>query len=182
VNTFANEAELVERARLGDRAAAGLLVRRHEGAVYATALARLRDVEEARDVAQEALFRGLSTLPKLREAARFGAYVARIAVHLAADRKRRRRRFAALQDIADWRSGPLDVLARRERERRLLAELERLPEEARQVFLLRHVEGLSYAAIAALLEIPQGTVAWTLHRARRSLRAGLKDLSVEDER
>jgi RNA polymerase sigma-70 factor (ECF subfamily) len=179
---LANEVELVERARLGDRAAAGLLVRRHEGAVYATALARLRDVDAARDVAQEALLRGLSTLPKLREAARFGAYVARIAVRLAADRKRRHRRFAALPDVADWRSGPLDALSRRERERRLLAELERLPEETRQVFLLRHVEGLSYAGIAALLEIPQGTVAWTLHRARRSLRASLRDLKVEDER
>jgi len=179
---LANEAELVERARLGDRAAAGLLVRRHEGAVYATALARLRDVEDARDVAQEALLRGLSTLPKLREAARFGAYVARIAIHLAADRKRRRRRREPLPDLADPRPGPLDTLARRERGRRLLAELERLPEEARQVFLLRHVEGLSYAGIAALLEMPQGTVAWTLHRARRSLRASLKDLAVEDER
>lgn len=179
---LANEAELVERARLGDRAAAGLLVRRHEGAVYATALARLRDADAARDVAQEALLRGLTTLPKLREAARFGAYVARIAVRLAADRKRRRRRFAALPELADERPGPLDTLSRRERERRLLTELGRLPEETRQVFLLRHVEGLSYRAIAALLEIPQGTVAWTLHRARRSLRARLRDLQVEDER
>ena len=179
---LANEAELVERARLGDRAAAGLLVRRHEGAVYATALARLRDVEDARDVAQEALLRGLSTLPKLREAARFGAYVARIAIHLAAARKRRRRRLEPLPDVADRRPGPLDTLARRERQHRLLDELERLPEEARQVFLLRHVEGLSYAGIAALLEMPQGTVAWTLHRARRSLRASLRDLAVEDER
>lgn len=182
MNTLANETELVERARLGDRAAAGLLVRRHEGAVYATALARLRDADEAKDVAQEALVRALTTLPKLREAARFGAYVARIAVRLAADRKRRRRRFAALPDVADGRAGPLDRLARREREGRLLAELERLPEETRQVFLLRHVEGLKYAAIAALLEMPQGTVAWTLHRARRSLRARLQDLRVEGER
>jgi len=179
---LANEAELVERARLGDRAAAGLLVRRHEGTVYATALARLRDVDDAREVAQEALLRGLSTLPKLREASRFGAYVARIAVHLAADRKRRRRRREALPDVADRRPGPLDTLTRRERQHRLLAEMERLPEEARQVFLLRHVEGLSYKGIAALLEIPQGTVAWTLHRARRSLRASLRDLAVEDER
>jgi RNA polymerase sigma-70 factor (ECF subfamily) len=179
---LANEAELVERARLGDRAAAGLLIRRHEGVVYATALARLRDVEDAKDVAQEALLRGLSTLPKLREAARFGAYVARIAMRLAADRKRRRRPREPLPDLADREPGPLDRLTRRERERRLLGELERLPEEARQVFLLRHVEGLSYAGIAALLGMPQGTVAWTLHRARRSLRASLRDLALEDER
>ena len=179
---LANESELVERARLGDRAAAGLLVRRHEGVVHAVALARLRDLEDAREVAQEALVRALSTLPKLREASRFGAYVVGIAVRLAADHKRRRRREGArLPDVLDPRPGPVGRLERRECRERLFAELERLPEETRRVFLLRHLEGASYARIAALLEIPEGTIAWMLHRARRSLRSSLRDV-VEGER
>lgn len=178
---LANEVELVERARLGDRAAAGLLVRRHEGAVYAMALARLRNVHDAREVAQEALVRALSTLPKLREASRFGAYVARIGARLAVDRKRRQRRQGVLGEVADAQPGPLDTLTQQERRLRLLAELERLPEDVRRVFLLRHVEGLTYARIGELLGIPAGTVAWSLHRARRSLRSSLRDL-VEDER
>ncbi|MHC4550667.1 MAG: RNA polymerase sigma factor [Planctomycetota bacterium] len=176
---MANEAELVERARLGDRAAAGLLVRRYEGAVYAVALARVRNVDDAREVAQEALARALFSLPRLREAARFGAYAVRISMRLAAEH-RRRRRTRALPELADPRPEPPAALDRRERRARLLAELERLPEEARRVFLLRHAEGFSYARIASLLEIPAGTVAWILHRTRRSLRASLRDL-VEDE-
>jgi len=176
------EAELVERARLGDRLAAGLLVRRHEGAVFAVALARLREVEAARDVAQEALVRGLTTLPELRDASRFGAYLVRIAIRLAADTRRRGRRPRPLdQDVVDGRPGPLDRLVGRERADRVLDELERLPEDVRRVFLLRHVEGASYARIADLLDLPEGTVAWHLHRARRSLRASLLDL-VEDGR
>lgn len=170
----------MERARLGDRAAAGLLVRRHEGAVYALALARLRDVDEARDVAQEAFVKALTSLPRLRELDRFGAYVARIATRLAADRRRRRRE-VALPERADGRPGPLEALAGRERGARLLAEVARLPEQMRQVFLLRHVEGCSYERIAELLGLAVGTVAWTLHRARRSLRGSLRDL-VEDGR
>jgi DNA-directed RNA polymerase specialized sigma24 family protein len=49
------------------------------------------------------------------------------------------------------------------------------------VFLLRHVDGASYAHIADVLGLPEGTIAWILHRARRSLRSSLRDL-VEGER
>jgi len=178
--SLAHEAELVERARLGDRAAAGLLVRRHEGVAYAVALARLRDPEAARDVAQDALLRALTTLPKLRDADRFGAWVARIAVRLAADFKRRRRERPGAAESPDPGPGPLEALARRERGRRVLEELGRLPERLRQVFLLRHLEGASYARIGELLDLPEGTIGWMLHRARASLRGSLRDL-VEDE-
>ncbi len=178
--SLAHEAELVERARLGDRAAAGLLVRRHEGTAYAVALARLRDPESARDVAQDALIKALTTLPKLRDASRFGAYVARIAIRLSIDRKRRRRDGGPAGETIDPGPGPAETAQRRERGRRVLEELGRLPEQLRQVFLLRHLEGASYARIAELLDVPEGTVAWKLHRARRSLRGSLGDL-VEGE-
>jgi len=179
---LASESELVERARLGDRAAAGLLVRRYEGTAYAVALARLRDVHEARDVAQDTLVRALSSLPKLREASRFGAYVARIAWRLAIDRKRAARPAAPLSDgAAGAGPGPLDRLTAEERRVRLLEELGRLPEQWRQVFLLHHLDGATYARIAGTLGVKEGTVGWILHRARRSLRTSLSDL-IEDER
>ncbi len=177
---MANEVELVERARLGDRAAAGLLVRRYETTAYAVALARLRDVHEARDVAQEALVRALSTLPKLREAARFGGYVARIAIRLAVDRRRSARTHRALGDEASAAPGPFDRLAAHERRTRLLEELGRLPERWRQVFLLHHLDGATYARIGDTLGMAAGSVGWILHRARRSLRDSLHDL-LEDE-
>jgi RNA polymerase sigma-70 factor (ECF subfamily) len=175
-----SDAQLVEQARTGDRDAAGHLVRRHQGAVYAVALARVRDPLEAQEVAQEALVRALAELQRLRDAARFGAFAVRITIRLAADRGRRRKPLP-LTELMDPAPGPVEGLQRRERAARLLEELNRLPDEAYRVLFLRHLEGASYARIARLLEIPEGTVAWVLHRARRSLRESLRDL-VEDER
>ena len=173
-----NEAHLVERALAGDREAAGRLVSRHEGAVYAVALARVGDPERAQEVAQEAFVKALAELKSLRDARRFGGYVVRIAARVAAD-LHRRRKTRPMRDVADPAPGPLEALDRGERRMRVRAELERLPADVRRVFLLRHLEGASYARIAALLEIPEGTVAWTLHRARRSLASSLKYL-MED--
>jgi len=59
----------------------------------------------------------------------------------------------------------------------VLEELGGRPGRLHQVFLLRHLEGASYARIGELLDLPEGTIGWMLHRARASLR----DL-VEDER
>lgn len=170
---------LVERARSGDRDAAGVLVRLHQGAVYAVALARLRDPDDAREAAQEAFLRVLGRLDRLRDARRFGAYVVRTVGRVASD-LRRRRRPGPLPELADPAPGPEDRLHGLDRGRRLEEELDRLPEELRRVFLLRHAEGASYARIAALLEMPEGTVAWTLHRARRSLASSLRDLEEEE--
>ena len=174
------ETNLVQRARSGDQVAADCLVRMHEGSVFAVALARSGDPHLARDVAQEAFVKVLSDLSRLRDASKFGAYVVRTAIRIAADKHRKRRPAQPLQDQADPRPGPLDRMQTAERRDRLFLELERLPEETRRVFLLRHVEGAPYSRIAALLEIPEGTVGWVLHRARKSLASSLADLREEE--
>jgi len=176
-----DEAQLVSRARGGDLAAAGELVRLHERAVYVVALARLRNEADAREVTQDALVKALRRLDKLRDAGKFGAWTVRIAIRMAVDKKRRAKQMAGLtgEDV-DPGPGPMERLLDRERRQRLLAELGRLPEDVRRIFLLHYVEGARYARIAELLEIPEGTIAWKLHRARRSLRTSLRDLVEED--
>lgn len=177
-----NDSELVAGVRAGDQAAANELVHRHEGAVFAVALARTGNATDARDVAQEALVKALRSLGKLRDGAKFGPWCVRIAVRLAADHRRRRRRLFSLQgDRLDPAPGPVERMEIRERRERILEELVRLPEEIRRVFLLRYLEGARYAKIAQLLEISTGTVAWMLHRARRSLRTSLRDLAEDDD-
>ncbi|MEE8105743.1 MAG: RNA polymerase sigma factor [Planctomycetota bacterium] len=176
-----DETRLVSLARGGDRGAAGELVRLHERAVYAVALARLRNETDAREVAQEALVKALLRLDKLRDDTKFGAWSVRIAIRLAADRKRRAKRLASLTgENVDPGKGPMERLLDHERRERLLAELGRLPEDVRQIFLLHYVDGARYARIAELLGVPEGTIAWKLHRARRSLRTSLSDLVEED--
>ena len=67
----------------------------------------------------------------------------------------------------------LRLVSDRELGERLRAALARLPERAAEVFVLRHVEGYSNREIGRLLGISWGTVAVTLHRARRRLQTEL---------
>ena len=73
----------------------------------------------------------------------------------------------ALPDLADV--GPEHAASGRDLLRILQAAIDRLPEEFRQVFMLRGVEQLSIAETAELLEIKPATVKTRFHRARRML-------------
>ena len=62
---------------------------------------------------------------------------------------------------------------------RIIAALDALPEEFREVVVLSDVEGLGYAQIAEMVGVPVGTVKSRLFRARRQLQAVLRDYAVE---
>ncbi len=80
-------------------------------------------------------------------------------------------------DLADPRmDGPDTVAQRAEFNARLSEELQRLDSAHREIVLLRDCQDLSYAQIAEILGIAQGTVMSRLHRARMTLRERLRDL------
>src|SRR5262249_53558853 len=81
---------LVERARAGDRAAYGELVVRFHPAVYAVALARLRNPTEAQELTQEVSIHGMTKLDQLRDAACFAGWLRQITVRMAINRITRR--------------------------------------------------------------------------------------------
>src|SRR5262245_35624687 len=86
------DADLVQRARGGDRDAYGLLVARHQSLVCAVTLGAGGDVGRSEDLAQEAFVAGWRALENLREPARFRNWLAAIARHVALDDVRRRKR------------------------------------------------------------------------------------------
>src|SRR6478752_8951907 len=81
---------LVERAKLGDRAAYGELVTAFQGSVYAMALARVRDPLEAQELAQEVFVHAMRKLPQLRDARCFAGWLRRITARMAINRLTRR--------------------------------------------------------------------------------------------
>ena len=82
--------ELVRRAQAGERTAFGELVTRFEGAVYAMALARVRDATEAQELAQEVFVHAMRKLPQLRDPRCFAGWLRRITVRMAINRLSRR--------------------------------------------------------------------------------------------
>jgi RNA polymerase sigma-70 factor (ECF subfamily) len=170
------EQELVSRARNGDRDAFRLLVERYEGRVYAIAYGLLGHREDAREVAQEAFLKAYRMLGSFRGDAGFYTWLYRIVVNLAID-LRRRDRPAPLEDpdrMRDARSeDPAGEAYRGELRAAIRTAIDGLPPEQRAVIVLRELEGLSYAEIAEVEQIPIGTVMSRLFYARRKLQAAL---------
>src|SRR5687767_2662678 len=81
---------LVDKAKLGDRAAYGELVTRFQSSVYAMALARVRDPLEAQELAQEVFVHAMRKLPQLRDARCFAGWLRRITARMAINRLTRK--------------------------------------------------------------------------------------------
>jgi len=177
VGTPQTDEELVE-AYLGGRTAAfEELVRRHEGRVYAVCLRMLGREEDARDAAQDAFLQVLRKLSQFRGDAAFGTWLHRIAVNACYDQLRKKARQPVLHlavdedrgpepelgppvpDHADGVVGGIDV-------QRALLEV---PVDFRAVLVLHDVRDLGYDEIAAILDVPVGTVKSRLHRGRIAL-------------
>jgi len=174
------EALLVARARRGDQAAFGQVVRAHQRRVYATALRIVRCHAVADDVAQEAFVRAWRSLESFDLSRPFGPWICRIAANLALNHVRsprsREEGLPEREDPAPGVDSPLGRLLDAEATRALDAAISELPAEQRAVFVLRAVEELSYAEIAEALGIPAGTVMSRLSRARERLACALRPL------
>jgi RNA polymerase sigma-70 factor (ECF subfamily) len=177
------DAELLRAVLAGDTTAYRGLVEKYQGRVYAMVYGMLRNREDARDVTQEAFVKAYHNLDGFRLDSSFYTWLYRIAMNLAIDlvRKRKRQKQTSFEDgiatkdedggIAEHHheDGPRRALERKQLYARIMDALEQLPEDQKQVVLLRELEGLSYKEIAEVMEIPEGTVMSRLFYARKKL-------------
>jgi RNA polymerase sigma-70 factor (ECF subfamily) len=173
------DAELVGRACEGDEAAFEQLVLRHQRYVFNLAYRVLGDYAEAEDMTQEAFVRVWRGLSGFRGQAQFTTWLYRIVHNLCLNRlpglRRELLQAKPLEEVvADPSPSPTDLFDTRERLAFLHAQLDRLPEKYRLVLTLRYLQHLSYAEVAAALDMPMGTVKTHIHRARRLLRERLR--------
>jgi RNA polymerase sigma-70 factor (ECF subfamily) len=169
-----SDAELVARARRGDEAAFEQLVLRHQRYAFNLAYRVIGNYAEAEDVTQEAFVRAWRGLPGFWGQARFATWLYRIVYNLCLNRLPRLRRELLQAEpleeaVVNPAPAPPDVFEVQERLAFLHEELNRLPAKYRLVLTLRYLQDLSYAEIAAALDVPMGTVKTHLHRARRLL-------------
>ncbi len=165
-----SDMELVE-ASLTDLDAFGELVRRHQDFVYGAALRIVRNPVMAEDLTQEAFVRAHRALPGFRGQAQVRSWLYRIATNLALNAVQRRREYPtdAVPD-RPARLDPADDAENLALRRELESAISALPPKLKQPLVLREYDGLSYQAIADVLDLPINTVRTRILRARRSLR------------
>jgi RNA polymerase sigma-70 factor (ECF subfamily) len=173
-----SDGELLRDFLRGDEPAFEELWRRHHGTVHALLRRYARSPEDARDLTQRAFLRAIGAGRRALRASRgefpFRAWLLRIAAnlgknHLRDETRWRRAPLAEIERTGDGAAPADELLARRERERRVKEAVLRLPRRQREVLTLRIDAGLSFAEVASTLGIAEGNARVHFHHAARRL-------------
>jgi RNA polymerase sigma-70 factor (ECF subfamily) len=158
---------LVKRAQKGDRWAFEQLVERHQHKLYTLAARVLGSQDDAADAVQDAFVRAWLALPSFRHGARFSTWLYRICLNAAHD-QRNKRPHAPLEDATEP-ADPRDEFVVHELSGAMQQALRELDEEYRVAVVLYDVLGCSYAEIAELTDVAEGTVKSRIFRGRMRL-------------
>lgn len=186
MNTL-QDIDRIRRAANGDEQAFEQLLSEHEKSVYNLCLRMTKNPEDALDVSQEVFLRVWKSLGSYQYDAAFSTWLFRIASNACIDflRARKRRQEASLTvedeqngeekelDMPDPAPMPEQALLQKEQRRQVLAAMDELPPDQREILQLRVVEALPYEQIAEILNVKLGTVKSRLARAREQLRKNL---------
>jgi RNA polymerase sigma-70 factor (ECF subfamily) len=177
-----SDAELVDAARRGDRDAFGELVVRHQERVYNLSLRFLGNPTAAEDLAQRVFISAFTQLKHFKGEAAFTTWIYRITFNesVTVRRTEGRRRAVSIHGADEGliaepaeTDDPAEALTQQEERGALHRALQEIGAEDRKILLMREMEEMPYEQIAAVLQIPVGTVRSRLHRAREALRAAL---------
>ncbi len=173
---------LVARASRGDVEAFRQLVLEHSGLVYRVAH-RMLGREDAQDASQEVWVRVWRYIGTFREDSAFTTWLHRITVNTCLSMRQREARreereysgdeIPYLAEASAGDADPEAVALGSERREEIKVALRKVREEHRVALVLRHMEGLSYAEIAAVLEVPDGTAKGWVSRGRAAMLVAL---------
>ena len=159
------------------------LVTAYEKNVYNIALRMVGDPEDAADMTQETFIKAYRALSSFRGDSKFSSWLYRIASNVCLDFLRSRSRHPQVSlstvdeddratfELPDMRQNPEEQLMKKLGMEAVRRGLEQLPEQQRQILVLRELGGLSYAELAQTLGLEEGTVKSRIFRARKRLGA-----------
>lgn len=196
---------LIEQVLRGNREAFEEIVARYQNRIYNFCLRYLGNEEDSREAFQETFFRAYTHIDRFTPRYRFSTWLYTIARNQCLDRlrQRARRREESYDELAEKEparlpagigtgpadhlppghapapSDPREELARQELEARVRRIMERLPAAQREVIVLRHYSGLTFAEIAETLGCSVGTAKSRFHFGFRKLARLLQPLARE---
>jgi RNA polymerase sigma-70 factor (ECF subfamily) len=188
----ASDESLMVRFQRGDRAAFATLVRRHQGPLFNFVLRQLRSQALAEDVVQDAFVRVVQNAADFKHEARFTTWLYTIARTLCIDqlRKAALRKHPSLDEAKPGKDGDGPTLGEqmpdskasvdraatgRELQGRIADAVAALPDDQREVFLMREVSNLPFKEIAEITGVPENTVKSRMRYALERLQSALSE-------
>ena len=156
---------------------------KYQGRIYGMVYGMVRNREDASEITQETFVKAYNKLDTFRLDSSFYTWIYRIAVNRSIDllRKKKRRRNSEFDESIASRDGdgglielhhqenPSKALERKQLYSKIMDAMETLPDDQRQVVLMRELDGMSHKEISDIMEIPEGTVMSRLYYARKKL-------------
>jgi RNA polymerase sigma-70 factor, ECF subfamily len=169
-----DEAQLIAQSIDGDHLAYAELVDRYKNALYHHCFAIVRDEDEAEDITQDTFITAYYKLASYDATYRLSTWLFKIATNKALNQLQKRKREITdgeqiLDAVASTQRGPADLSEDAE----LHEHVARLLPNYRTVISLYYWQGKSYAEIAHILDVPEGTVKGWMNRAKSQLRKEL---------
>ena len=192
IGARAEEAAIVAELKAGSEEAYAWLIGQYQQPIYGLVYRIVNDPADAADTTQDVFMKVFRGMKHFHGESSLKTWMYRIALHEAANRRRWWFRHKAKETsiepvesdgpasegpmqvaLTDHAESPFDNVAHREVQRRVDAELRKIPEPYRTTLVLRDLEDMSYEEIAEVLQISLGTVKSRLTRGRDALKKRL---------
>ena len=175
--------DIIRRVLQGEVDVYEELINRYQAKVCSICYSVVYNYDDAMDLSQEVFIRAYENLKKFNGRSSFYTWLYRIAKNIAIDFKRKHGKFKNVELVEGIKtsisenkiSTPRDDIDMQELNEIITSTIEELPEEQKEVIILREINGLSYNEIAEALKCSQGTVMSRLHYARKKLAERLKN-------
>ena len=170
--------ELLERFEQGDKESFTELINRHQKSVYSLAYRLVGDEREAEDITQKVFVNAFSGVSRFRRKSEFKTWLFRITINLCKNyfRSNPEKREVPIEGLPLAQpETPLTHLLEEERNERLKAMVDRLPEKQKVTLVLRIYQDLSYKEIARIVNCAEGTAKANIFHALNALRSMWKE-------
>jgi RNA polymerase sigma-70 factor, ECF subfamily len=170
---------IISRIKNGDNRSFSVLVRLYKNQVAALAYKIVGDYDEAADITQDVFVKTNRNIWRYDEKKKFYTWLYRITVNASIDYMRKHNRhhhesIDNVQEKADDKFESPDASYKRERIRQYIKEATNtLTDKQKSAFILRDIDGCHIDDVANIMDMPEATVRWYLHRARVKMRKEL---------
>lgn len=182
VQSEEQDSQLVQKVLNGDTQAFRGLVEQYQGRIYNIIYGMVHNRDDAMELTQDTFLKAFRKLNSFNLDSKFYTWLCRIAVNTAIDhiRKMRHRQTSEFdENIGNFHDGslhddhysqnPESAAMNSELRSQIIKAVDELPEEQKQILILKEIDGLSYKEIATVVGVAQGTVMSRLYYARKKL-------------
>ena len=181
-NSDSDDIQVIDKVLAGDVDAFSKIIEKYKDKTFNYVYSQVKDYDEAMDITQEIFIMTIEALRSFRRESKFSTWFYSIMVNYCKNYRKKNSRYNLVSinssrgddeydmQIPDERENPEDEVIMNDSLRIVKDEIGKLPDDYREILLLRDIQGLSYNEIADILDISLSNVKVRIHRGREFLK------------